>query len=556
MLKHAFPMVIALLCAGAMAFATGTTEDAAAGEPSMARIEYDPESSTGGLTVPWVSETYSFDWVKAGPWPNDGVWEGIVRETLNLDATVTSFPFAEAGQKIELMIASNSLPELLFNWGVDVSKIDELGIAGQVLAYNDYLDVMPNFRNHLAEDPGLVGLVAARDGRIYRYMSWGSYAPTGLSGSSHLVRQDVFDSYGIETKWDTYDDFHDTLSALKQAEPDLFPWGTRRFSNMFGAMSNGFGTGWGGRWNAMYYDDRSDSWKYAILDAGMEQLVAYLSRAYAEGLLHPEIPTMNSDRFFEHWVDSTYRGLAVNTGDTPTWETSTFTLGGEPVEVRYIKPPIAAGIDGARPLFYRFRIGAWSPNRGFLVTNKAKQPEVLFQLLDYMFSPEGSWFFTWGVEDVTYRWHEHPEHGRIPLPIGTDPTALTIDMDYYDALVADLQWGIGFGEWGAFTLSTPERGRPPYGSAAKEELQLRAEPDFRYLNPRVMLDAATQEDIAAIREQLDRLVEENLTTFVIGRRPLGEWSEFVQEVRDTDVDALLEMQNAAYQETQKILSGI
>jgi hypothetical protein len=157
---------------------------------------------------------------------------------------------------------------------------------------------------------------------------------------------------------------------------------------------------------------------------------------------------------------------------------------------------------------------------------------------------------------VTYRWYEHPEHGRIPLPISTDPTVLTVDQDYYDALVSDLQWGIGFGEWGAFTLSTPERGRPPYGSAKKEEVQLRAEPDFRYLNPRVMLDTATLEDIAAIREQLDRLVEENVSSFVIGRRPLGEWSEFVQEVRDTDVDVLLDLQNTAYQATKEILAGI
>ena len=47
-----------------------------------------------------------------------------------------------------------------------------------------------------------------------------------------------------------------------------------------------------------------------------------------------------------------------------------------------------------------------------------------------------------------------------------------------------------------------------------------------------------------------------MTSFVIGRRPLGEWSEFVQEVRDTDVDVLLDLQNTAYQATKEILAGI
>jgi putative aldouronate transport system substrate-binding protein len=337
---------------------------------------------------------YSFDMIKRQPWNDPGTWEAIVKEKLNLDVTMHWLPSSGFGDKLQLLIVSDDLPEIFFNFRYDMNKIDKLGAAGRFYALDEFFPVMPNIRKLLEDVPELLPWLAAPDGHIYHLSKWGSYAPYGIAGATHLVRHDIFESYNIEQKWDTYDDFYATLKALKQAEPKYYPWGTRGFPRIIQAMQFRFGTGWGGGWSGLYYDDISDSWKFCTNDPGFKELITFLTKAYAEGILHPEVPTMNSNQFMEHWVDATYRGLALNSGDTFTWESS-YLYGENPSnlgkDVRWINPPVSS-VPGSRSLYQKGMIDCWSTDVGHVITKKAERPEVLARWLDYMYSEEGQFF--------------------------------------------------------------------------------------------------------------------------------------------------------------------
>jgi putative aldouronate transport system substrate-binding protein len=410
----------------------------------------------------------------------------------------------------------------------------------------------------LEDVPELLPWLAAPDGHIYHLSKWGSYAPYGIAGATHLVRHDIFESYNIEQKWDTYDDFYATLKALKQAEPKYYPWGTRGFPRIIQAMQFGFGTGWGGGWSGLYYDDISDSWKFCTNDPGFKELITFLTKAYAEGILHPEVPTMNSNQFLEHWVDATYRGLALNSGDTFTWESS-YLYGENPSnlgkDVRWINPPVSS-VPGSRSLYQKGMIDCWSTDVGHVITKKAERPEVLARWLDYMYSEEGQFFHSWGKEGVTFKWFEHPKYGRIPVPFKAEPKETWTDPEFYSAQVSLLQHDAGFGDWGVNIRSDKYQAGPPYCGELKGQVQYRAIPYTRDPAPRVMIDEFANEVAANKRGDLQKYMQEAIISFVMGKKPLSEWDDFLSEIKARDVDLVVDIYNKAHVKTQEIVAGL
>ena len=556
-MKKAALVVCVLLCLGLVSVFAAT--------PALKTIVYNPNSPTGGLTVPWLTQPLTVTWLKPGNWKNDGVLAGIIKEKLKIIPQITAFPEDQYGQKLQLMIVSDSLPDLVFFENFDVNNIDKLGASGRLVAMDKYFPIMPNTRKLLADWPALMPWLSAPDGHIYHTGRWGSYAPLGIATSAHLIRNDVFQKYGITQKWDTYDNFYATLKALKAKTPDYYPWGTRSFSGMFNAMAWGFGTGWerwASGWGGMYYDDRSDTYKFAPYDPGYKAMVAFLAKAYAEGILHPEVPTMNSDLFFKYWTNTAdgavYTGLAVNSGDTVTWESDWQhgkMKGHEGQDVLFLKPPVA-NVAGARAVYQNGQIDAWSLGVGFAVNSKAKNPQALMTLLDYMVSKEGMFFFDWGKEGVTFRWFNSPTFGKIPVPFKSPVENYGSDSgQFYDAVVRDLQWDAGFSDWGINIKSSPERAGIPYSGALKLEVQTRAKQYMIAPAPRVMMDDISQELYTSTQADLSKMIQENVTSFVIGKKPMADWDKFIADAKQ-NADLCLQIMNKAWASTKKIVAGL
>jgi putative aldouronate transport system substrate-binding protein len=324
-------------------------------------------------------------------------------------------------------------------------------------------------------------------------------------------------------------------------------------------MSYGWGTGMSGGGDGLYYDDVADTWKYGPLEDNFKAMWMWLAKCYQEGILHPEVLTMNSDLFFTFWSEEKegdYKGVAVNCGDSLTWEASNTPPPAETPwwTIRFVNPPIA-NVPGARGLYRNGRISAWESTIGHIVSSKVKNPEIIMKWLDYTFSEEGKFFHGWGEEGVNWEWYDQPEHGRIPAPLEGDKKAWN-DNDFYNEFVKQIQFGKGFNFWGTSNYLDKYALSPPYTSAIKEQVQRRAMDYIVGPFPRVILDEFELEIVQAKQEGLTKYNQEMLAKFLIGKESFDAWDEYTAELKKMEAGLVVDIYNKAYAKTKTILAKL
>lgn len=306
-------------------------------------------------------------------------------------------PVADDNQKLNIMIAGNSLPDMVI-LGKDNPALPMMIKAGSVYAMDDLIaKYAPKFksilrkemlRNYKSDDGKTYYLPDFVEGEDFRKMALENNGLISMNQSVWSVRKDYYDEIG-RPDMSTPEKFNQALAKMAAKHPDKIPFypadealSSRMLDQQQNLrnIGNQFGVG------DQYYVTGKEI-KWAVRDPKFLDTLKFLHNLQTQNLL-------TKDPFIDSKDVQTAK---VNNGDPIVY---TWTIGdGEKIPAdnknshyEILKP---------FPTYRQFRLGdGWN---AVLISKKAKDPARCIRFLEYCYSVQGHKDLSWGLEGDSFR---------------------------------------------------------------------------------------------------------------------------------------------------------
>lgn len=307
----------------------------------------------------------------------------------NIHVEWIDWPESTWNEKKNLAFASGDYPEALFGGFVlSTSDIVNYGSQGLLTPIENNINstIMPNFSKVLEKRPGWKKEITTADGHIYGLPSVNE-PDMNLTNDALLINKVWLDKVGKSIP-KTTDEFYEVLKAFKAAKDlngngkdDEIPFTFRYGDNIYGMASlvGSFGL----------VDPKSHfnvvGGKAVFVPAQSEykEGIKYINKLYSEGLLDKECFTMNSPA-----MSAKIKAKTPIVGACIAWSEDTVHAESGLPEGTYIAIPPLKGPKG-EPV-WQARVSPVNSNFGFVVTNKAKKPEILLKWADLFYDKDMS----------------------------------------------------------------------------------------------------------------------------------------------------------------------
>ena len=319
----------------------------------------------------------------------------------------------ETDQRISLMFASDSVPDLV--WGIGLSNNDVMvyGVQeGMLLNWKDLItpELMPNTYQAMQDYPDAFTASTAPDGNIYTLpMITGSsyYANTGSFSAAirMYINKDWMDACGITQIPTTLDEYLEVLRTFKEKDPmglgenniplignqekdKTFVWNALGFH---GTATQAYGTS---------FDLKDNQLVLPCYTEEAKEFITFYNTLYNEGLISPDYFTLDQ---------TAARGLMAS-GVCGVLGDSTLAAIGDAWSSWIALSPLTSDVNDVA-------VAAFNPGYSvgqLYASAYTEHPEVLARIVDYMYSDEGALYYFYG-----------------PMK-GTEETLGMVDGWYYD----------------------------------------------------------------------------------------------------------------------------
>ena len=445
---------------------------------------------------------------------------------------VSSDAFAD---QLALKLTTNDLPDIILKGGISNSV---------QLKYGDqdyFLDLMqgdrlktfaPNYWALCQEYPEILSASMMPEGQVY---SMGMIRnSTGSTIASKLFfNKEWLSAVGKDVPT-TADEFYNVLKAFKEEDPN----GNGRPDEMglyikpdhlqfvtFGM----FGIGNLGRNNSFIdCDEETGKVRYFATTDSFRAWVEWATKLYKEGLLHKE--------YFD-FTESNLGNYVNNNVCGAFAYTNLCMLGQETQQKFTYLDGAMTGPQGDKDYYGVNSIGTTG---SFVITTACQYPEVALRWADYFFCDEGSLFFYYGDEGVTYD----------ALEDGT--------YQFNDTVLADFYAGTNSYDGCAVYVSlygygnTPTMTKVPFNSAddnkgiALEAANALIE-DCAIAWPAFTFTKKEQRIIEDSKNDIDKYVASMRDAWIMGTNELNDetWEQFINTIKRMGIDDVLEVYEAA-----------
>jgi putative aldouronate transport system substrate-binding protein len=354
--------------------------------------------------------------------PIDNQWTRYINDNFakprNIDLTYVAVPRLQDSDKINVMMASKSAPDIIFTYNMPLfyTYATQGGLH----------DLAPLIGKNAPDLQRIWGEEVLQYGRIQGHQYAIFAQRTGLTRSASLIRKDWLDKIGF--KLGTYnghyaistDDLFDVLTKFKsqnvngKGAANIFPWGA------YGTLSLAIQSPFVDLRSVFYDKDTLTEEVLAtqpeFLWPGAKEGFRYMNKLYNTGLMDPDFALQKDDQTFAarlttgqvgFWTSSDGRGLA----NTPPTNYVALLYQNEPnaevVSVQLINSKTG------KPA-YRSR---YTPTgMTIMVPSFSKVPEQALQYLNWLAVPENDFVLRFGFEGEHYKM--------------VDGVPETIDRDY------------------------------------------------------------------------------------------------------------------------------
>ena len=306
-----------------------------------------------------------------------------IRSRLNVDMEALSAPWSEWPDKLNVMIASGEIPDIFITYGPgDPVTYEHLARDGLLLSLSPYLDEYPNIRRRL-------------EGRENQRLDGEYFAlPVALPKSDHvgMVRGDWLDQLSLNIP-ETLTDLYDTAREFKRAF-GIVPISSSPSHTAGFFWLNQIFYAYGGGWET-WLEDATGSYVMCWVSEGNREGLSFLNRLYRDGLLDPEFFSNTDSQKMDRLLSGKAGIVVHNT-------ISEFSDKMRSVDARArldIFDPLV-GPGGKR--------GQWAMDGFFTALSIHSQlsdekREKALELLDFLYSDEGTMLLRYGVVNVHYK---------------------------------------------------------------------------------------------------------------------------------------------------------
>lgn len=376
----------------------------------------DESSATTGSSGPDdTTEPYEFDAYysyqgSVKPWGEDAASK-YMNEKFNIKVNY-SCPEADADSKLNLMISSDDLPDVIIldrnaNWLklINLGKLVDINtLKYEGCSFDE--DILESTQKLLSVNGGLYGIPNwARKGATGGNMSW-------------MVNHDVYEQLG-SPELKTLEDLHQFMLDAKDKgvktsdDQSIFPWLPRNDDNGFNTVSAIYRSYGNPNLVDTYWSQADNDIKLAVYDDNYVAALKLANQWFKEGLFPETTYTDSNDQFVEKLAngraavtyydfsqdDTTHFRTLLQEKDGNTYDLLGWELKDSPIY------PAAEGVDWV----YGEEGGTvgWNVN---CITTKAENPQRIFDLYSWMLTKDGSINMMYGPEGGL--WEGKDEEGN------------------------------------------------------------------------------------------------------------------------------------------------
>lgn len=377
---------------------------------SDASSEVTGSSGPDDTTEPYEFDAYYSYQGSVKPWGEDAASK-YMNEKFNIKVNY-SCPEADADSKLNLMISSDDLPDVIIldrnaNWLklINLGKLVDINtLKYEGCSFDE--DILESTQKLLSVNGGLYGIPNwARKGATGGNMSW-------------MVNHDVYEQLG-SPELKTLEDLHQFMLDAKDKgvktsdDQSIFPWLPRQDDNGFYTVSAIYRSYGHPNLIDTYWSQADNDVKLAVYDDNYIAALKIANQWYKEGLFPETTYTDSNDQFVEKLSngraaityydfsqdDTTHFRTLLQEKDGNTYDLLGWELKDSPIY------PAADGVD----YVYGEEGGTvgWNVN---CITTKAENPQRIFDLYSWMLTKDGSINMMYGPEGGL--WEGKDEEGN------------------------------------------------------------------------------------------------------------------------------------------------
>lgn len=470
---------------------------------------------------------------------------------LELDFDVAPNNDEEARQKLNLVLASGTLPDVIVNFGVSLADQQVLADQGLIISVDELIaEYGDEFATVMSEVPQIAEITTLQDGKMYSLPEINECYHCTLAQKAWIY-QPWLDALGLEVPATT-EELHTVLSAFKNDDPngdgvaDEIPWSA--------AVAGGWNSqierfimhsfvlnSWQATDTARLFLDEDGMIHAAYADEGWKKGLEYLAQLYSEGLIDPQAFTNDSTQL---------KALAENP-DTPIlgfvqegWPGMFLDWGGASGRwEEYVPIAPLLGPDGVQVM-------PQSPyslisNGKYLITSAAKNPAAAYRLADLMYSYEATLRNALGRPDEEWVWSEPGAEGID----GGEARYKVIAI--YNEGEQNFSWNQGAPNYRSAEFRLAQEYNPDdplerllfnwsndlYQPYAKPEMQV----------PPLTFTSEQSQRLGELRTALTTLVDQSFAGFVTGQLDIESgWDQYLSELENNNLSEFLSIYQAAY----------
>lgn len=493
--------------------------------PTAPELPLTAETETITMWMPWSPDTAQYV-----DGPNDCTfWKELEKRT-NVHVDFALANAETATEQFSLVTASGTYPDIFNGFTSRYVGGAEAGIADDVVIdLMEYANLMPNLMKVL-EDPNISAYLITDNGHLVEPAN--VYESMTLYTDGPMIRQDWLDEQGLDTPV-TYDDWHETLTAFKNAYGITTPFFLPPEGAMVGNfLSSGYGVASISAFNVFtpFYVD-NETVKFGPSQDGYKQYLTMLNQWYQEGLVNSDFISMTDRDAKRGEVMANNCGIWI--GDGPDISSYEETSGGTMTISPISDPSVDEEHTG-----YMNKVGTYTTTDGYAVSTQASDPELIARWIDYQYSEEGSFLANYGVEGEGYTLGENgkPQLSELVTnnPDGiTMITAMQIYMQYQGPFVND--WTRNLADYNEKELT------------AIDIWNITDAPGGTTQWPTSMnLSAEEAEQFNAAWADINTYFCEMSLKFITGTEPLSKMDEFCQTMEDMGIKQCVQAKQACY----------
>lgn len=379
--------LLALAVAGVLTL--GMTACNGGGDAGSAGGAGDVTYTLNDIGLPVVSEPITLTVMGSkhpiqGEWSEMSLWKWLSEQT-NITFEFNTPPADGYGEKKNLALASDDLPDLFFGGGLSTSDEMRYGMdQGLLVALDTLLEYAPNIQKMFEENPDWQKSISMTDGHFYSL-------PQDLVGFGlyrySWINQQWLDNLGLKMP-ETIDDLYNVLKQFKTGDPnqngqnDEIPlsftnemYDTLR-STLLGAFGHLSGS----------FEAIGDDIVFAPTTDEYKEYVKFMHKLWSEGLIDQESFSQTSQQ-------QNAKGVAGKLGMFAY--ISDYVVVGTDIYKQYkVLNPLTSEYNSEKLSYQSFELmtGAGA------ITHVNKYPEITMRLLDWFYSETGALCLINGVE--------------------------------------------------------------------------------------------------------------------------------------------------------------